>query len=630
MTNRWERLTDLYHVAVALPPDERALLLTEACADDPALQADVERLVAAHERASRAANAPTDAAPVASTAAEGTDREPPPPVDRLGPYRMPRDVGPRAADQVMGEPIDAYADARHLSIPERLQLFVQVCNAVAASHRRGVIHGDVTPANIVVTASGTPKLLDVGTADLGATAADDIHALGIVLDGLLGGTAGGRRRRLREDLETIVLTARGQAVGQRYETVEALAADIRRYLDSPSARTRPDNARAHPGTTSRSRSRAILAWAVAGVAIVALGVKTAELVVRPAPAVAVTPPAEIPDARERVFVPDLADHVGDARLVAALSDALRSGLAESPNVEIVSGRRRGVSAEVTASIVAAPTGIVITAQFARVDAAYRPEPLRETATDSTDLMPALGRIAERLRGQWREAPSSIAATPRLEEVTSASLPALRAYAGGSRAIAAGDRAGGVRLLETAVRLDTGFAAAHRLLATTYADLGDRRRSAEALDHALANLTRLPYHERHLTVATHAMTVLANYATAIDAYNLVLQRYPDDVRALSGLAFAHAARREYAVQESLLVRALAVDSSVPSLYTTWPSLERTRASTMTRAACWTERSVGSPACAPISSRPSRSRRRSRTGLRPSARRGRDWPRRRPIR
>jgi tetratricopeptide (TPR) repeat protein len=62
-----------------------------------------------------------------------------------------------------------------------------------------------------------------------------------------------------------------------------------------------------------------------------------------------------------------------------------------------------------------------------------------------------------------------------------------------------------------------------------------------------------------------MTGLANYAAAIDAYNRVLERYPHDVRALEGLGLAHAARREYAVQESLLVRAIAADPGVASLY-----------------------------------------------------------------
>jgi tetratricopeptide (TPR) repeat protein len=61
-------------------------------------------------------------------------------------------------------------------------------------------------------------------------------------------------------------------------------------------------------------------------------------------------------------------------------------------------------------------------------------------------------------------------------------------------------------------------------------------------------------------------VLGHHAAAIDAYNRVLERYPDDIHALEGLGLAHAARREYAVQESLLIRAIAVDSGVPAFFT----------------------------------------------------------------
>jgi hypothetical protein len=104
------------------------------------------------------------------------------------------------------------------------------------------------------------------------------------------------------------------------------------------------------------------------------------------------------------------------------------------------------------------------------------------------------------------------------------------------------------------------------MAAVYDDLGDRARAADALDHALANQTRVPFYERNEMIGSHAAFVSANYASAVDAYNRILQRYPDDVRALSNLGAVHAARREYAVQESLLVRAIAVDSSVSSLYT----------------------------------------------------------------
>src|SRR4051794_27341893 len=94
MTDRWERLTDLYHAVAALPEDDRASLLTEACVDDPVLQADVERLVAAHDRASRPV-APPAVAPtaVAERDPEPADEVPAPPTDRYGPYRLLKLIG---------------------------------------------------------------------------------------------------------------------------------------------------------------------------------------------------------------------------------------------------------------------------------------------------------------------------------------------------------------------------------------------------------------------------------------------------------------------------------------------------------------------------------------------------------
>ena len=65
---------------------------------------------------------------------------------------------------VPGEPIDAYSDKRQLSIPERLQLFRQVLDAVAYAHRQLIVHRDIKPRNILVTESGDVKLVDFGIA----------------------------------------------------------------------------------------------------------------------------------------------------------------------------------------------------------------------------------------------------------------------------------------------------------------------------------------------------------------------------------------------------------------------------------------------------------------------------------
>ncbi len=67
---------------------------------------------------------------------------------------------------IEGEPITDYCDRRQLGLHERVELARQVCDAVQFAHRNLVVHRDIKPGNILVTADGTPKLLDFGIAKL--------------------------------------------------------------------------------------------------------------------------------------------------------------------------------------------------------------------------------------------------------------------------------------------------------------------------------------------------------------------------------------------------------------------------------------------------------------------------------
>jgi hypothetical protein len=235
-------------------------------------------------------------------------------------------------EYVEGSTITRHAALNRLSVDDRVRLFLPVCAAVEYAHRAFVIHRDLKPGNILVDRSGAPKLLDFGisklllvgprgsaeTQDIAmatpdyacpeqivgdpVTPASDVYSLGAVLYELL--TAGARphrieqatplaieraiclepvvppsqavsanhalSRRLRGDLDRIVLCAMRKEPERRYASAGQLAEDLRRYLSRHPIAAAPDLPFYRAGKFLRRHEASAVAAFAASAALIAL------------------------------------------------------------------------------------------------------------------------------------------------------------------------------------------------------------------------------------------------------------------------------------------------------------------------------------------------------------------------
>jgi len=96
-----------------------------------------------------------------------------------------------AMEYVPGVPITSFCDAERLRIRERLQLFLDVCDAVQHAHQKGVIHRDLKPSNVIVARrDGVPVLKVIDFGIVKATAASIDERSFATRDGMVLGTIG--------------------------------------------------------------------------------------------------------------------------------------------------------------------------------------------------------------------------------------------------------------------------------------------------------------------------------------------------------------------------------------------------------------------------------------------------------
>ena len=222
---RWRRIDRIFARALELPPEERQAFVDETCGDDPDLRRELGRLLDADERSATFLERPAGellgiprageedgyllgpyrllrriggggmgtvylarredehyqrevAVKVLRSGLESTEalhrfvaerqilaRLEHPNIARLYDGGSTEDGRPYLVmELVEGLPVDEYCDRNRLTVDQRLALFRRICSAVQYAHQNLLVHRDLKPGNILVTAEGEPKLLDFGIA----------------------------------------------------------------------------------------------------------------------------------------------------------------------------------------------------------------------------------------------------------------------------------------------------------------------------------------------------------------------------------------------------------------------------------------------------------------------------------
>lgn len=267
--------------------------------------------------------------------------------------------------------------------------------------------------------------------------------------------------------------------------------------------------------------------------------------------------------KDSILLADFENNTGEPILDGAMKEAAAVELGQSPFLNIVSSdrvretlrfmsrspdehvqaplarevcERVGAKAFIAGSVNRIGTGYVLALQA--VNCADGTTFARESAVakGKEALLPALDQTAAKMRRGLGESLASIQKFDvHVEDATTPSLEALKAYSLGSTQMARGTLKDAIPFFDHAIELDPNFAMAYARRGAAYNTLGELDRAASEFRKAYALRASLSEREKLFLTVRYQDSVVGDTDKAIETYEMWRQLYPRDVQPYNGLS-----------------------------------------------------------------------------------------------